>query len=685
MIASLLPSRPVLMVALFAFFMTAVSPCPIYAQTDPKASGLTANLENIQLKDFIKFVASYTGRNIVFQEGKIPATTVTIFSNQAMNEPELMAIFEQVLNGASLYSVSRGSVLYVLSQAEAQGMETQVGAREGSEDELVTSVHRLKNDVSPQMASQLLTGFVSKYGQVQPIPQAQSIMIRDRRDRIDKMGQILNTVQTIKPAWKTEVLTLRQARASATATKLTDFFKVLMERGQVGELPLITPIDWTNSLLVAGNADSIQTVKALLHQVDTVSEVSADQKLKVYRLQNAKAEGAAMVLQALLGRQAEKKSETTAGTGATSALPGGLGLPGGISGGTSDKFMVSADKGTNSLLVLADVEFLPKVDEIISQLDRPLDQVYIEGLVMETTLSNSQAFGVEWMSGAGSENNYVGSLGFTKLKDSKIYTYADPVMKGTGAPNVAASPAGFSMGILGNMVNYKGTYFPTLGALINFTKTVGDFNLISAPQIMTLDNSEAEIFVGDNIPFQTGSQTTQGGSTQIVYDFRDVGIKLVVTPHVNTQSGLIRMDIRQEYKQVAGGTVGLPTTRNRVTKTAVQLMDGSTMVISGLIENTQTRGQDAVPGLSQLPLLGWLFKNRSTSDEKKTLMVFLSARIIRTLDHAESISRERMDKIKSDHDRGNTAIEKEFYGVTGKVKPGSAPAPVPSGVDGSPY
>ncbi len=657
------------------------------AQTTQPTSAMTANLENIQLKDFIKFVASYTGRNIVFQEAKIPATTVTIYSNQSMNEPELMAVFEQVLNSASLYSVSRGSVLYVLNQAEAQGMESELKAPQGVDDELVTTVHRLKNDVSPQMASQLLQPFASKYGQVQPIPQAQSIIIRDRRDRIDKMGQILSTMQSIKPTWKTEVIALRQARASGAAAKLTDFFKVLMERGQVGELPLISPIDWTNSLLVAGSADSLQTVKALLHQVDVISDVSADQKLKVYRLQNAKADSAAMVLQALIGRQAEKKAESSSAGGAagSSGAATGLGLPGASSFGSGDKFMVSADKGTNSLLIMADAEFIPKVDEIVSQLDRPLDQVYIEGLVLETTLSNSQSFGVEWMSGAGSQNTYVGTMGFTKSQDSRIFTYADPVMKGTGGPNIASSPPGFSMGILGNMVNYKGTYFPTLGALINFTKTVGDFNLISAPQIMTLDNSEAEIFVGDNIPFQTGSQTTQGGSTQIAYDFRDVGIKLVVNPHVNTQSGLIRMDIRQEYKQVSGGTVGLPTTSNRVTKTAVQLLDGSTMVISGLVENSQTRNQDSVPGLSQLPLLGWLFKDRTTSDNKKTLMVFLSARIIRTLENNEALGREKMDKVKSDHDRANTIIEKEFYGVSGKVERGSAPGQQPSGVEGSPY
>ena len=493
------------------------------------------------------------------------------------------------------------------------------------------------------------------------------------------MGQILNTVQTIKPSWKTEIIPLAQARASATATKLSDFFRTLQERGQVGELPLISPIDWTNSILASGSAESLQTVRALVKQVDLVNDLSVEQKLKVYRLQNAKADSAALVLQALLGRQAEKKMEShtaspTSGGSTPLGSTAGLGTMASLAGSSSDKFMVSADKGTNSLLVMADTDFLNKVEEIVNQLDRPLDQVYIEALVMETTLDNSQKFGVEWMSGGGSGNTYVGTVGYMKA-DSPLLAYAKPVMDHSGGPSVAAAGSGFSLGILGNMVNYGGTYFPSLGALINFTKGVSDFNLISAPQIMTLDNSEAEIFVGDNIPYQTGSQTTQGGSTQIAYDYRDVGIKLVATPHVNVKSGLIRLDIRQEYKQqTSAGTLGLPTTSNRVTKTAVQLVDGSTMVISGLIENSQTRSQDSVPGLSQLPLLGWLFKNRSTSDNKKTLMIFISARILRTQESAEDLSNEKLNRMRTEKDKSEDLIKREFYGVAGKKPASTVPA-----------
>jgi general secretion pathway protein D len=330
------------------------------------------------------------------------------------------------------------------------------------------------------------------------------------------------------------------------------------------------------------------------------------------------------------------------------------------SSSTGQQLLVSADADTNSLLVLADPSFQTIVEEVIKKLDRTLDQVFIEALILETSLSNSQEFGVEWMGGSGSESSAIGTIGYLDSQSS-LLSYADPVISGSGAPNVAAAGGGFSMGILGNMIEYNGQYFPTIGALITYTKGISDFNLLSAPQIMTLDNSEAEIFVGDELPFKTGSQTTSGGSTQISYDYRDVGVKLTVTPYVNSEKGLIRLDINQEYNQEgASDEDGLTKTINRVTTTSVQLIDGSTMVISGLIENTQNRAQEGIPGLSDLPVFGWLFKRRSSSNEKKTLMVFISARIVRTLDQASAISRKKMKRYKKERRKMEEAIEKEF-------------------------
>jgi general secretion pathway protein D len=641
-------------------FLSALA-CPVLASNSSTAFAqenqeMQANLENIELKDFIKFIASYTGRNIVFQEDKIPSAKVTIFSTQSMTEPELMAVFSQVLNSANLYTVSRGNVLYILNKRDAQEMEPSLDGARKKAQELVTTVYRLGEDTAPNDAVNLLKQFSSQFGSVQAIPQARAVLIRDRSDRINKMLALLSNVKRVKPSWAMEIVPLDQARAESAASKLNDIYTSLKKRGQIGETPMITPVEWANSLLVSGTEKQIAMVQSLLQQIDEVSEKSVERELKVYRLLNAKAGSAASVLKALV------ISKTTGGSeqGQSAAA-----------GPSQGELLVSADSSTNSLLVLADPSFQPTVDEVIKQLDRPLDQVYIEALIMETSLTNSQNFGVEWISGGGSGDKYTGSIGYLE-DDSPLMSYADPVINNNGAPNLGALPGGFSLGVLGNMVKYKGEYFPTIGALISYTKGVDDFNLLSAPQIMTLDNSEAEIFVGDQMPFQTGQQTTQGGSTQTAYDYRDVGIKLTVTPYVNSRSGLIRLDIHQEYNQPSSGKLGLPITRNRVTKTSVQLIDGSTMVISGLIENTQSRNQDAVPGLSQLPVLGWLFKKRGGSASKKTLMVFISARIVRTQEQAEALSRGKMERLKKERRKMEQTIKQEF-GVV-EDKPEQAPA-----------
>ena len=153
---------------------------------------------------------------------------------------------------------------------------------------------------------------------------------------------------------------------------------------------------------------------------------------------------------------------------------------------------------------------------------------------METRLQNSREFGVEWIGGAGDGNSYVGSIGYTDNPNSNLLSYASPVIDSGDAPDLASMPGGFSMGILGNMIKYGDNYFPSIGAMVNFVKGISDYNLISAPQIMTLDNCEAEIFVGENRPFKTGDSSNTAGDTIVTtYDYRDVGIKLVITPHVN--------------------------------------------------------------------------------------------------------------------------------------------------------
>lgn len=602
---------------------------------DEQSPQMTANLDGVILKDFIMFVSRFTGRNIVFRDDQIPASRVSMLTQTPMAEPELMAVFESILSSNNLELVSRGDVFYVLQAPVVQTMAEPFSRtpEDGMEHELITTVIQLEPRVPIVQAAELLKPFLSRFGMLQEIPPARSILIRDTRQSILKISDIISTVQKLGPKWQTRLIPLEQADAGKTAAMVRELYQGLIEQGQMGEAPVILPVEWSNSLMVAGAPDQIETVLGLVFDLDSITERTVG--LKIYALKNARAEAAAEVLSNLLSTER-----------------GAAGEEGHPERGS--RLVVSPDKETNSILVLADPQLLPQVDEVIEHLDRPLAQVFVEALIVETTLEHSQDFGVEWLAGAGGGDGIV-TGGFV-APDSRL----GPLMS---APAPPIAPGGFTIGALGNTITYAGQQFSTLGALVNFLKSATDFNILSTPQIMTLDNSEAEIFIGENRPFVVSERVDPQNNIIQSFDYRDVGIRLLVTPIINTETSMIRMEVEQEVKNILTQTETLaPVTMNRNTRTNVQLPSGSTMVISGLIENAFTHTRRAVPGLSQIPGFGWMFRRERVSAPKTTLMVFLSARIIETLDQADDITSDRMERVSQARKRHEEILEREFWG-----------------------
>ncbi len=619
-------------IAILWIFMAA--PCPVTAQDQEEPAQMTADLDGVLLKDFIMFVSRFTGQNIVFREDRIPAVKVTMHTQTPMREPELMAVLESVLAGNNLELVSRGEVLYVLHAPLVQGMAEPfvypVG--EGEDYELVTTVIQLSPRAPVKQAAELLKPFLSKHGLIQEITPARSILIRDTRHNITKIADILDTLQQMGPSWETAMITLEQANAGKTAAKVMELYAGLIELGQMGDAPVVLPVEWSDSLMVAGTPDQIETVQELVRDLDNITERTAG--LKIYPLKNARAEAAAEVLGKLLSEE-----------------------QGGEDAANDSRLVVSPDPETNSLMVLADPQIINQVDDIIEHLDRPLAQVFVEALIVETTLEHSQDFGVEWLAGGGGGDG-MGIGGFIQDSASGLA----PLLS-QAAPPVAAS--GFSIGALGNSITYAGQKFSTLGALVNFVQTARDFNILSTPQLMTLDNTEAEVFIGENRRFETSERLDEQSRPIKYYEYRDVGIRLKVTPTINTETKMVRMEVLQEVQNYDSEE---EITMNRNTRTNVQLPSGSTMVISGLIQNSFTHSRDAVPGLSKVPGFGWLFRREVLKAPKSTLMVFLSARIIETLAQSDDLTRERMDSVRESRQRHEEILEREFWGTSERQK-----------------
>ncbi|CCO23196.1 type II secretion system secretin GspD [Maridesulfovibrio hydrothermalis] len=615
-----------------------------------------ANLESISLVEFIKFVGRYTGRNIVFNKGSLPGTHVSIYAGQSLSEPELMAVFQEVLGGAGFYAVTRDNVTYVLPLREAQKISPVIKSSpsSGAGEEMITSIFQLNEEMSAERVAAILKPFASRVGQVTAVPMASSVLVRDLQSNVSKMKKLLAIVKKAGGTQETAIIELEKTNAKSVKSKLASFYKKMSAAGKTGTPPIIESIEWANNLLISGSKDQVRTIKQLVSKLDKSNDSFS--ALKVYRLHNIEATVAGDVLKSLIsggGLPSSAGGKSTDGAGGKSSKLGSSASSSLSSYGDDSDVKVSADASTNTLIVMAPTDQISQIDKFVNQLDQAQDQVYIEALVLETTLDNAKEFGVEWQGGFKMGGS-VATLGFTKVKDSNLPAY--------GA-NPSAMPGGYSMGVLGDTISYAGKSFPTIGALVNFSKSATDFNLISAPQIMTIDNSEAEIFVGDKIPYKTGDKSSAGGDSIVAtYEYKDVGIKLKVKPHINREEGLVRLELYQTYNTVkdAGAATGLPTTSDRVTKTTVLMADGSTMVIGGLIESRQDRGQGAVPYLSDLPLLGWLFKSQTRSGSKKTLMVFLSARIIQTTEQLEALSKAKMDRYRNQRSRFDSFIDKEF-------------------------
>ncbi len=593
---------------------------------------MTANLEGITLRDFIVFVGRFTGRNMVFREDQIPPVKVSLHSQAPMTEPELLAVLDRVLASNNLDLVAQGDLFYVLQSPQAAEMVDPLrpGLEPGEDSELMTTVIRLHQRLPREQVSELLQPFASRFGMIMEIPQAQALLLRDTRSRVRKMQEVLEAVLSLGARWDVELLPLHQAQAGVTARKVGQLYEELFSRGHLAETPVILAVEWSNSLLVAGSDEQRQAVRGLLDNLDRIADSSAD--MSMYALKNARASSAADVLRTLLQGDRVGTEEGVNGRGV----------------------VVAADAETNSVLVLAEPRIQRQVESIITHLDRPLDQVFVEALIVETSLENSQDFGVEWVVGGGGSDG-VATGGFLGSPSNLAPLLA------TAAPPLA--PGGFTVGALGNSITYAGETFSSLGALISFMKTARDFNILSTPQIMTLDNAEAEIFVGENRAYQVSEKFDTQNNPIKTFEYRDVGIRLKVTPHINAETGVIRMQVEQEVSNVidAAGEDDRPRTRNRNTRTNVQIPDGFTMVISGLMQNEFGQVRRAVPGLSKVPVLGWLFRREAVSAEKATLMVFLSARIINTVEQAEELTRRRMDDLREGQRTSRELLQREFW------------------------
>ena len=414
----------------------------------------------------------------------------------------------------------------------------------------------------------------------------------------------------------------------------------------------------TNSLIITDSVSNIRKIESLVKALD-VAAPGARGKINVYYLKNANADEIAKILSALVSRLPTATAAAAQPAGPAAILEGSV--------------TITSDKSTNSLIIVASPIDYETVKDVIQKLDIRRRQVYVEAAIIEISLSKQRELGLEFQSSnlssleSSTNTSYVGGTNFGNIGSAIA-----------SGPAAIASMSGLTIGAVKGTFKYNGTEYLSVGALLHALQTDGAVNVLSTPNILTTDNQKAEIMVGENIPFVTGQtqSSATSGSILTTVNRQDVGIKLQITPQITSEDN-VRLELKQEISDVTT-TAGLdankvgPSTSKRAADTTVVIKDRQTMVIGGLIRDNVTSSTSKVPFLGDIPILGWLFKYKTSKTEKTNLMIFITPYIIKNEDDAVAITKRKSDSLEDF--RSTYRIEKK---EESELPPLNAPAAEP--------
>jgi general secretion pathway protein D len=564
-------------------------------------------------------MSELTGTNFVVDQrvkGK-----VTIISPSKISLNEAYKVFESVLEVHGYTTVKAGEVVKVIPSPDARSKSIETKLREEAEapqDKIVTQLIPLRY-ANPVEIKRLFTPMVSKSSVILAYAPTNTLIITDVYSNIKRLLKILKEIDITGIGQQISVIPIEYAEVSKLVNLLTTVFKPTRTKGKAASQKTITMVadERTNTIvMLASEVDSLR-IKRLIAMIDKETPRGKG-SIHVYYCKHATAEELAKVLQDL---------PTQVG-----GAPKGKQQPSVVAG----KVRISADKATNSLIIMADKEDYNVLEDVIVKLDIPRSMVYIESLIMEVDMATSLNIGIDWAAfgegSIGGRETVIGG-GFRNG-----FVTPDELLQG-----------GLTVGLLTEPVEIAGVTVSNISAIINAVKTDDDFRILSTPQILTTDNEEARISVGENRPYQTRSTTDQSGGTFESFEYRDVGKTLKITPHV-TEDRLVRMQINLEVTEVDQAATlttssTLPVTLKRTVDTTVIVKDQQTVVIGGLIDDSSRQNESKVPVLGDMPLLGWLFKKQSNNTDKTNLYVFLTPRVIKNPGEALGIFQQKKEQI----------------------------------------
>jgi general secretion pathway protein D len=583
------------------------------------AQDYTVNLKDTDIQELIKFVADATGTTIVVDpsvKGK-----VKVVSSKPVSASELYQLFLSILEVHGYTAVKSGDVVRVIQNKDARS--AAVGVSDGkssiTSDEYVTAVIRLEN-ISAAKLIPVLRPLVPQQAHMAAYAPSNAIIISDVSANIDKIREIIERMDK-SAVQQTDMIKLRYAVAKDVVKMLDQLNKSEAKAAGGEQETLLVADERTNSVLISGDELERARMRKLIEHMDTPLEQSGN--VKVVYLEYADAKDTAEVLTKVMKNISDLDPEKAKAGGQASS-----------SGAT-----IEADEGTNALIITADQNEMASLEAVIARLDIRRAQVLVEAIIVEMEVIDGQDLGLQWLFASTD-----GAFGSNINKDdARARNIAEAVLPPADANG---NPQEFDLGTLAGAL--AGTPGVTLGwgqlddhlnmaVILTALKEQKNANILSTPSLLTLDNEEAFITVGQNVPFVTGSFTSTGSGDGVQNPFQtierqNVGITLTVTPHINEGDAIV-LDIEQEVSSLSGLSVTQTAsdiiTNERKIQTKVLAVDGKVVVLGGLIKDDVQDAQQKVPLLGDIPYLGRLFRSDAEKKTKSNLMVFIRPTIIR--------------------------------------------------------
>jgi general secretion pathway protein D len=647
-----------------------------WAQT-PKKSGpaptaktapVTLNFVNAEIEAIARTIATLTNRNVVVDprvKGQMNLST-----EKPVGGAEAFNQFLSALRLQGFTVVESGGLYKVVPEADAklQGGESTVIApgeiSKSAGNQIVTKIFTLNFENANNLVP-ILRPLISPNNTINVSTSNNSLIITDYNENLNRITRIIAALD-VANATDIEIVPLKNGLANDMAPLLLR----LLESSSTGATPAGGTADATfkttvvaeprsNALILrAANPARLSLAKSLIRQLDqpAANGNGAAGNIYVVPLKNADATKLAITLRAALQATASGGAANTAiasiatTTSASTAIAGSaVTAPIAVSAQPSTGGQIQADPATNSLIITALEPQYRQLRAVIDKLDVRRAQVFVESLIAEVNSNKAAAFGVQWQGALGGRGDTnIGVLGTNfGSGGSNILGLSAAAAAGTLSSTVSPG-AGLNVGVAHKT---GGVY--VLGALANFLETTGDGNVLSTPNLLTLDNEEAKIVVGQNVPFLTGQYTNNSnGSTSNPFqtiERKDVGITLRIKPQIS-ENGTIKMTIFQEVSNVDSASVNSTTgliTNKRSLESNVIVDDGAVVVLGGLLQDTQASNQNRVPGLADIPFFGALFRSETKSRAKTNLMVFLRPVIVRDGASTEALSLQRFENMRS--------------------------------------